>query len=60
MSGGEEPVVDGAEFCEGAELLQNILELKSLLGELCWVDPGLRPFSGKGSPEDTRARDKVQ
>ncbi len=59
VSGGEEPVVDGAEFWKGAELLQNILELKSLLGELCWVDPGLRPFSGQGSPEDNRARMKI-
>lgn len=40
-------------------MLQNILELKSLLGELCWVDPGLRPFSGQGSPEDNRARKKM-
>lgn len=50
VSGGEEPVVEWTEFWQGVELFEIILELKSLLGELCWVEPGLRPFSGKGSP----------
>lgn len=50
-SGGE--VAAGTEINGGPEA-----EAASLRGELCCVDtePGLRPFTGHGSPEGRKVR----
>ena len=47
------PSRGGAATCGGPVVLRP--EAASLRGELCWVEmePGLRPFTGQASPEET-------